>query len=52
MLKGYKPKFIYLKNYITKTYALDYYIPKSQKNNHRAFIGYLVSYDSANIFRI
>jgi hypothetical protein len=29
MLKGYKPKFIYLKNYSTKTYTLDYYIPKS-----------------------
>jgi hypothetical protein len=51
-LKGYKPKFAYLKNYNTKIYALDYYIPKSWKNNSRAFIRYLVSYDLTNIFRI
>ena len=51
-LKGYKPKFVYLKNYNAKTYILDYYIPKSQKNNPQVFIGYLVSYDLTNIFRI
>jgi hypothetical protein len=29
MLKGYKPKFAYLKNYSTKIYTLDYHVPKS-----------------------
>jgi hypothetical protein len=28
-LKGYKPKFAYLKNYGAKAYALDHHVPKS-----------------------
>jgi hypothetical protein len=33
-------------------YTLKYKIPRTQKTEARAFIGYLVGYDSTNIFKI
>src|SRR5208282_5442939 len=35
-----------------KAYALNHHIPKKQKLEPRAHIGYLVGYDSTNIYRI
>ena len=38
--------------YGCKAYALIHHIPRKSKVDPRAFIGYLVGYDSTNIFRI
>lgn len=46
------PKISHLKVYGSKAYALKHRIPKLDKLSERAHIGYLVGYDSSNIFRI
>ena len=38
--------------YGCRAYPLDYHIPKKKKLEPRAHIGYLVRYDSTNIYRI
>src|SRR5436190_14246823 len=38
--------------YRYRAYSLDYHIPKKKKLEPRAHIGYLVGYDSTNIYRI
>ena len=47
-----KPYLSHLKVYGCKAYTLDHHISKKQKLEPRAHIGYLVGYDSTNIFRI
>ena len=47
-----KPNLSHLKVYGCKAYALKHHIPRKQKLEPRAHIGYLVGYDSINIFRI
>jgi hypothetical protein len=47
-----KPRHIYLHVYGCKAYALIFYIPKKSKLNSKTHIGYLLGYDSTNIFRI
>ena len=47
-----KPYLSHLKVYGCKAYALDYHVPRKQKLESRAHIGYLVGYDSTNIFWI
>jgi hypothetical protein len=49
---GSKPSFAHLKVYGSKAYVLNKHIPKSLKLEPRAHIGYLIGYDSTNIFRI
>jgi hypothetical protein len=49
---GLKPNFAHLKVFGSKAYALDKHLPKTRKLDARAHIGYLVGYDSTNIFRI
>jgi hypothetical protein len=51
-ITGSKPSFAYLKVYGSKAYIFNKYIPKSLKLEPRAHIGYLIGYDSTNIFRI
>lgn len=52
VVTGEKSYLSHLKIYGCKTYALNHHIPKKQKLEPRAHIGYLVGYDSTNIFRI
>jgi hypothetical protein len=47
-----KPNIAYLRIYSCRAYPLIHKIPKKQKLRLRAQIGYLVGYDSSNIFRI
>lgn len=49
---GVKPKGCHLRIYGCKAYPLKHLIPRSQKLAERAHIGYLVGYDSTNIYRI
>src|SRR5204863_1388254 len=46
------PSIAHLRVYGARAYPLDHKIPKSEKLKPRAHIGYLVGYDSTNIFRI
>jgi hypothetical protein len=46
------PSTGHLKMYGCRTYPLIHNVPKTQKLDPRAEIGYLVGYDSTNIFRI
>lgn len=52
MVTGVKPYLFYLKIYGCKAYAFKHHIPRKQKLESCAHIGYLVGYDSTNIFRI
>ena len=52
LVTGQKPNLSHLKVYGCKAYALKHHIPRKQKLEPRAHIGYLVGYDSTNIFRI
>ena len=45
-----KPYCSYIQVYRCKAYTLKYKIPKTEKLVPRAYIGYLVGYDSTNIF--
>ena len=47
-----RPSIAHLRVYGARAYPLDHKIPKSEKLKPRAHIGYLVGYDSTNIFRI
>ena len=47
-----KPRFAHMHVYGCRAYPLDHHIPKKDKLNARAHIGYLVGYDSTNIYRI
>jgi hypothetical protein len=46
------PSIAHLRVYEARAYPLIHKIPKSEKLKPRAHIGYLVGYDSTNIFRI
>ena len=52
LVMGNKPQLSHLKIYGCKAYALNRNIPKKEKLEPKAHIGYLVGYDSTNIFRI
>ena len=52
VLYGRKPDLSYLHIYGCKTFYLLHKIPRKDKLLPRAHIGYLVGYDSTNIFRI
>ena len=52
MVTGNKPYLSHLRMYGCKAYVLKHHIPRKQKLEPRAHIGYLVGYDSTNIFRI
>ena len=47
-----KPNIAHLAVYGCRAYALNQQIPRRRKLEPRAFIGYLVGYESTNIFRI
>jgi hypothetical protein len=47
-----RPNLGYIRIFGCKAYAKEFKIPKLQKMRARAQIGYLVGYDSSNIFRI
>lgn len=47
-----KPRIAHLRTYGCRDYSLIYKIPKKQKLRPRAQIGYLIGYQSSNIFRI
>lgn len=51
-LIGEKPKLSHLHPYGCRAYPLKNLIPRKEKLVPRAFIGYLIGYDSTNIFRI
>ena len=51
-LTGEKPKLSHLQPYGCRAFPLNQVIPRKEKLEPRAFIGYLVGYDSTNIFRI
>jgi len=46
-----KPSHAHLKAYACRAYPIIHKIPKTQKVESRAHIGYLVGYDSTNIYR-
>lgn len=52
LLHGKKPNVSHLRMYGCKAYALDKHIPRTEKLKERALVGYLVGYDSTNIYRI
>jgi hypothetical protein len=52
VLYGRKPDLSHLHRIATKAYVLHRLIPKADKLAPRAFIGYLVGYDSRNIFLV
>jgi hypothetical protein len=47
-----KPNLAHLHPSVCKPYALKHGIPRRNKLDARAHIGYLVGYDSTNIYRI
>lgn len=47
-----KPTYAHMHPYGCRAYALEHKIPRRQKMQPRAHIGYLVGYDSRNIYRI
>ncbi|KAF4305818.1 Integrase catalytic core [Botryosphaeria dothidea] len=49
---GTKPNVAHMRVYGCKAYALNKNIPRSEKLQERALVGYLVGYDSTNIYRI
>ncbi|EKG18601.1 Integrase catalytic core [Macrophomina phaseolina MS6] len=51
-ITGNKPNLSHLKAYGCKAYSLRKDLPRTHKLAERAFIGYLVGYDSTNIFCI
>ena len=51
-LTGEKPKLSHLQPYGCRAFPLNQVVPRKEKLEPRAFIGYLVGYDSTNNFRI
>jgi len=51
-VKKQKPRFAHMHVYGCRAYSLDHHIPRKKKLEPRAHIGYLVGYDSTNIYRI
>ena len=51
-LSPIKPNIAHLRAYGYRAYLLKYNIPRTQKLAPRAYIGYLVGYNSTNIFQI
>jgi hypothetical protein len=51
-LTGEKPSLAHLHPYGCRAYPLNKNIPRRQKLEPRAFISYLVGYDSTNIYKI
>jgi hypothetical protein len=51
-LTGYTPNLAHLYVYGCRAYPLNKGIPRRQKLDPRAYIGYLMGYDSSNIYRI
>ena len=49
-VKKVKPQFAYMHLYGCRAYPLNHYIPKKDKLDPQAHIGYLVGYDSTNIY--
>ena len=47
-----KPSIAYLRQYSCRVYALRPQIPRGDKLTPRALIGYLVGYDTLNIYRV
>lgn len=52
MVTGNKPNLSHLNIYGCKAYSIKHGIPKLHKLQPRALIGYLIGYDSTNIYRI
>ncbi|KAG7007910.1 hypothetical protein G7Y79_00008g025480 [Physcia stellaris] len=52
MVTGKKPNLAHIVQYGAKAYPLDKHIPKKEKMRAKAHIGFLVGYDSTNIFLI
>ena len=50
--RGERPDIAHLKIYGCRAYPLRYNIPKKNKLEPRAHVGYLAGYDSTNIYRI
>ena len=50
--RQFKPRLAHLNVLGAKVYILNHSIPKKNKLDLRAFVGYLVRYDSTNIFRV
>jgi hypothetical protein len=51
-IKKEKPRFAHMHVYRCRAYPLNHHIPKKNKLDPRAYIGYLVGYNSTNIYRI
>jgi hypothetical protein len=51
-IKKQKPRYAHMHVYGCRAYPLEHHIPRTEKLNPRAHIGYLVGYDSTNIYRI
>jgi hypothetical protein len=51
-IKKKNPRYAHMYVYGCRAYPLDHHIPKRRKLEPRAHIGYLVGYDSTNIYRI
>ena len=52
LVTGNKPNLSHLQVYGCKAYSLSHGIPRMHKLRPRALIGYLIGYDSTNIYRI
>lgn len=52
MVTGEKPYLSHIRTFGCKAYALKHKIPKTRKLDARAHVGYLVGYDSTNIFLV
>ena len=46
------PQIVHLKAYGCRAYALNHHLPRTKKLQPRAHIGYLVGYESSNIYRV
>ena len=51
-VKTQKPRYAHMHVYGCRAYPLEHHIPRKNKLEPRAHIGYLVGYDSTNIYRI
>jgi hypothetical protein len=52
VVKNQKQRYAHMHVYSCRAYPLDHHIPRKEKLNPQAHIGYLVGYDSTNIYRI
>ena len=51
-VKKQKPQYVHMHVYRCRAYLLDHHIPKKDKLEPQVHIGYLVGYDSTNIYKI